>query len=106
MWGLQGLQIYIAGYHYMKISKDVTFDEDVALKRSRKWQVEEVYEEEGEAPKVSESMIVDKLSPDDEIPEDRDMLEQQEPPRMTISHERKPAWVREIIQDVEKYGAP
>jgi hypothetical protein len=25
---------------------------------------------------------------------------------MTISHKRKPAWARELIQDVEKYGAP
>jgi hypothetical protein len=25
---------------------------------------------------------------------------------MTISHKRKPTWVREIIQDIEKYGVP
>jgi hypothetical protein len=25
---------------------------------------------------------------------------------MTISHKRKPAWVRELIQDGEKYGGP
>ena len=25
---------------------------------------------------------------------------------MTISHKRKPAWARELIQDGEKYGAP
>ena len=25
---------------------------------------------------------------------------------MDISRKRKPAWVREIIQDAEKYGAP
>jgi hypothetical protein len=34
------------------------------------------------------------------------MIESQEPPRMIISHRRKPAWEREIIQDTEKYGAP
>jgi hypothetical protein len=25
---------------------------------------------------------------------------------MTISHKRKPAWARELIQDGEMYGAP
>jgi hypothetical protein len=43
---------------------------------------------------------------DDETQEDHDMIESQEPPQMTISHKRKPAWARELIQDGEKYGAP
>jgi hypothetical protein len=43
---------------------------------------------------------------DDEIPEDHDMIEYQEPPRMTISHKRKLAWAMELIQDADKYGAP
>ena len=34
------------------------------------------------------------------------MLEPQEPPIMNISRKRKPSWVREIIQEAEKYGAP
>ena len=34
-----------------------------------------------------------------------DMLEPQEPPTMDISRKRKPAWVREIIQEAERYGA-
>jgi hypothetical protein len=34
------------------------------------------------------------------------MLESQEPPQMVISHKRKLAWARELIQDGEKYGAP
>ena len=34
------------------------------------------------------------------------MLEPQEPPTMDISRKRKPAWVREIIQEAERYGAP
>jgi hypothetical protein len=46
------------------------------------------------------------VTPDYEIPEDHDMIESQEPPQMTISHKRKPAWERELIQDPEKYGAP
>jgi hypothetical protein len=45
-------------------------------------------------------------SPDEEIPEDHDIIESQEPPQMTISHKRKPTWAREVIQYGEKYGAP
>ena len=34
------------------------------------------------------------------------MLDPQEPPHMNISHKRKIAWVRDIIQEVERYGSP
>ena len=45
-------------------------------------------------------------SHDDEIPKERDMLDTQEPPQMNISHKRNPSWVHDIIQEVERYGAP
>jgi hypothetical protein len=41
----KAFRIYITGYHHIDISKDVTFDEYVALKKSRRCQLEEVYEE-------------------------------------------------------------
>jgi hypothetical protein len=41
---------------------------------------------------------------DEEILEDHDIVEFQVPPQMTISHKRKLAWARELIQDGEKYG--
>jgi hypothetical protein len=102
----KAFRIYIPGYHHIEISRDVTFDEDATLKRSRKCHLEEVYEEEPVAPRVAEPVKEVTVNPDDEIPEDHDMIESQEPPHMTISHKRKPAWVRELIQDGEKYGAP
>ena len=34
------------------------------------------------------------------------MLEPKEPPTIDISRKTQPSWVREIIQDAEKYGAP
>jgi hypothetical protein len=108
--------IDILGHHHIEINRDVTFDEDVALKKSRRCQLEEVYEEEPVAPRVVESVRevprvaepVRKViaSPDEEILEDHDIVEFQEPPQMTISHKRKPAWAREIIQDGEKYVIP
>ena len=94
----------------------MTFDEEVALKKSRRCQLEEIYEEEPVNPRTTESVrevprAADPVrevitSPDEEIPKDNDTTEVQEPPQMTFSHKRKPAWARELIQDGEKYGVP
>jgi hypothetical protein len=109
-------RIYIPGHHHIEISRDVTFDEDATLKKSRRCQLQEVFEEEPVIPRIAESVrevpraaeLVREVvtSPNEEILEDHDIVEFQEPPQMTISHKRKPAWARELIQDVEKYGFP
>jgi hypothetical protein len=99
--------MYIPGHHHIEISRDVTFDEDAALEKSRRCQHEEVYEEEPviprtaerDVPKAAEPVREAVISPDEEIPEDYDIVEFQEPPQMTILHKRKPAWAREFIQD-------
>ena len=94
----------------------MTFDKEAALKKSRRCQLEEVYEEEPINPRITESVrevpraakLVREViaSPDEETPEDHDITEVQEPPQMTLSHKRKPTWARELIQDGEKYGVP
>jgi hypothetical protein len=102
----KAFRFHIPGHHHIEISKDVTFDEDAALKKSRRCQVEQVYEEEPVAPRVAELVREVIASLDEETLEDHDIVEFQEPPQMTISHKRKPAWARELIQDGEKYGVP
>jgi hypothetical protein len=122
----KAFRVYIPGHHHIEISRDVTFDEDAALKKSRRCQLEEVHEEEPVAPRVAKSVreiprVAESVrevprvaepvrevivSPDEEILEDHDIVEFQEPLQMTISHKRKPAWGRELIQDGEKYGVP
>jgi hypothetical protein len=79
----------------------VIVDEEAALKKSRRCQLEEVYEEEPVNPRIVESMrevpraaepvreVV--TSPDEELLENHDIVEVQEPPQMTFSHKRKPA---------------
>jgi hypothetical protein len=79
----------------------VTFDEETTLKKSRICQLDEVYEEEPENPRIEKSVrevprdakpIREVItSPDEETPEDHDIIEVQEPPQMTFSHKRKPA---------------
>jgi hypothetical protein len=110
----KAFRIYIPGHSHIEISRDVTFYEDAALKKSRRCQLEEVYEEEPvipgiamrEVPRDAEPVREVVTSPDEEILDDHDISEVQEPPQMTILHKRKPAWARELIQDGEKYGVP
>jgi U3 small nucleolar RNA-associated protein 14 len=52
-----------------------------------------------EVPRTAEPVREVVTSPDEETPEDHDITEVQEPPQMTFSHKRKPAWARELIQD-------
>ena len=112
----KAFKIYIPGHRHIEISRDVTFDEEAALKKSRRCQLEEVYEEEPVIPRIAEPVrevpsAVESVrevitSPDEELLEDHDITEVQEPPQMIFSHKRKPAWARELIQDGEKYGVP
>jgi hypothetical protein len=112
----KSFRIYIPGHCHIEISRDVTFDEEVALKKSRRCQLEEVYEEEPVIPRITESVrevpratepVREVVTfPNEENPEDHDITEVQEPPQMTFSHKRKSAWERELIQDGEKYCVP
>ena len=85
----------------MEISRDVIFGEEATLKRSRKCQHEEVYEED--VPSINVEVAP---SLENETSEDHDMPEPQEPPTMNISQKRKYCCVREIIEEAEKYGDP
>jgi hypothetical protein len=95
----KAFRIYIPGHHHIEISRDVTFDEDAVLKKSRRCQPEEVYEEEPviprttvrEVPRAAELVREVVTSPDEEILEDHDILEVQESPQMTILYKINPA---------------
>ena len=76
----KAFRIYIIGFHHIEISRDVTFDEEASLKRSRKCQHEEVYEED-----IPPRNVEDVPSPENETSEDHDMLEPQDPLTMDIS---------------------
>jgi hypothetical protein len=94
----KAFRIYIPGHRHIEIGRDVTFDEDAALKKSRRCHLEEVYEEEPiiprtvepvrEVPRAVEPVREVVTSPDKELLEDRVMIEVQEPPQMTILHKR------------------
>ena len=56
----------------MEISRDVTFDEEAALKRSKNFLHEEVYEENAPPRNVKATFLLE-----DETPKDHDMTEPQ-----------------------------
>jgi hypothetical protein len=78
----KAFRIYIPGHRRIEISKDVTFDEEATLKKSRRCQLEEICEEEPVNPRTTESVrkvprAAEPLrevvaSPDKETPEDHD----------------------------------
>ena len=72
----------------MDISRNVTFDEEEALKRSRKCQHEEVYAED--VPPINVEVAP---SLENETSKDHDMLDPIETPTMSISQKRNPDWV-------------
>ena len=90
----RSFKIYISRFHHIEINRDVTFDEEVSLNKYIWCHVEEVHEEDV-PPRRTE------VEPTPEIvaSEDHDMQEPQDPPTMDISWKRKPAQVREIIQE-------
>jgi hypothetical protein len=110
----KAFRIYIPSHRHIEINRDVTFDEEVTLKKSRRCHLEEVYEEEPvnprttkfvrEVPRAAEPVREVIASPDEETLEDHDITKVQEPPQMALSHKRKSVWARELIQDGEKYG--
>ena len=77
----KAFRIYIPGHCHIEISRDMTFDEEETLKKSRRCHLEEVYEEEPiipsnamrEVPRATEPMSEVVTSPDEEFLEDHDI---------------------------------
>ena len=75
-------RIYFLGYKKIDISRDVTFDEDLAYIKSRKKPAEELEESE---------RIHDTIMNEETQEEDQEFEEPQRP--VDPPHKRKPTWV-------------
>ena len=98
----KAFRVHIPSFKQIQTSQDVTFDEDVTLNRLRRHRFKEVLDEELEAPRVNVRDDEDRDLVDHDMPEPQMLID---PPK-EVSHKRKQAWARELIQDVERYGAP
>jgi hypothetical protein len=76
----KAFRIYIPSHHHIDISRDMTFDEDATLNKSRRCHLEEelviprTTESVREVPRAIEPVREDVISLDEEIPEDHDMV--------------------------------
>ena len=49
----KAFRIYIPYHHHIEINRDVTIDEEATLNKSRRCQLEDIYEEELENPRIT-----------------------------------------------------
>ena len=108
-------RIYVPGQRQIEVSRDVTFDEDAAFLRSRESHLD-VVTEEPEAPKDVEDPDIapprsdvqrEELS--DPVPDEEDPVEPVLPlerPVLAPPVKRRPAWLRDTLQEAEKHTAP
>ena len=91
-------RVYNPSFTQIKTSRDVIFDEDTTFSRSRPNRANEVHDEEPEAPRATGT------DAGEHDPEDHDMIEPKrlEDPPKEVSHKRRSAWARELIQDAKK----
>jgi hypothetical protein len=66
-------RVYILGYRKIKISRDITFDEDATFSRSRQNHTYEIHDEELEAPRVIDTYSSNDVVPEEHGPEDHDI---------------------------------
>ena len=91
----KSLRIYILGFHRIDISRDITFDEETALKKYKRHQLEQVHEEYVPPRRTKDEPTYERIAL-----EYHDMIEPQEPPTMDISRERKPLGKRNHTRSI------
>jgi hypothetical protein len=94
------------GQRQIEINQDVTFDEDEAFRRSRESHMDEDREEQ-EAPREA---VMEDSTPEEPIPEvQNEMVESErpvDPPREVAVNRKRPAWLRNTLQEVEGHATP
>jgi hypothetical protein len=98
--------IYIPKKRQIEISRDVTFDEDEAFRRSRESHMDEDREEQGARRDV---VMVDS-TPKEPISEVQIEIVESEipidPPREAAVTKKRPAWLQNTLQEAKGHAAP
>lgn len=107
----KAFRIYISKQKQIEISKDVTFEEEVAFQRS-KGSYMEIASEEHESPQdmdISPDSTFEIQRESIELEEASDPVDPIEPtdgPRDIPIGRKRPLWARKTMQEAEKYAAP
>jgi len=95
---LKEYRVYVLGHRQIDISRDVTFDEEAAFRRSHKSPADEDVEEQ-------EDLIPEEHDPDQDHEEiHMDPVPDPEPHRE--GNQKGPGWFRDTIQDAAGHSAP
>jgi hypothetical protein len=99
-------KIYIPRQRQIEISRDVTFDEDEAFRRSRESHMDEDREEQ-EAPRDA---VMVESTPEEPILEDQNEMVESErpvdPPREATVTRKRPTWLQNTLQEAEGHATP
>jgi hypothetical protein len=92
-------RIYIPEQRQIEISRDVTFDEEIAFRKSRDSHMDEDREEQ-KAPK--DAVMIDSTL-EEHIPEDQNETVEPEihvdPPKEVTITKKRPTWIRNTLQE-------
>jgi hypothetical protein len=94
-------RIYIPGQRQIEVSRDVTFEEEIAFRRSKESQMEIDSEKNEEIvpslpSKVQREIVTDLVDPVAPVDVPRDIV---------VGHKR-PAWARQTLQKAEGHATP
>jgi hypothetical protein len=102
-------RIYIPGQRQIEISRDVTFEEEVAFQRSRESQMEIDSETKPSPPSAIQReidiILVDPVAPVDPVVLDDPVAPSDMPKDITVGHKR-PTWARQTLQEAEGHKSP
>ena len=107
---MKACRIYVPGQRFIEVSRDVTFHEEVAFRRSREIPLDAGLEEQ-EAPTADGESLDEPSSPKDQREESKEGLvaPAEEPLERLLEDppaKRRPAWCRQILQESEGHVAP
>lgn len=100
----KAFKIYILGQRQIEVNWDVTFDEEVAFRRSKRSH-REIDNEEWEAPRDA-NFSTPNIHPSDDQDDPVEPAELVDRPRDVVVIRKRPTWLRDTLQDAEKNAAP
>ena len=95
----------------MELNKDVTFEEDVAYRRSRRTDSDSDEQDTSHELLASPSPLVEKETLENDSVDPTDLVDPVVPDSVlrdtfVLGQRRRPAWVRRSLQDVDEHVAP
>jgi hypothetical protein len=102
-------RIYIPGQRQIEVSRDVTFEEEVAFQKSREAQMEidgdTIPSSHSEIQRETDSVPDEPTTQIDSAPPTDSVAPSNVPRDITVRHKR-PAWAHQTLEEAERHKAP